>query len=523
MRKIYIILVLLIIGMMGMTYLYFSNLNTETTANNLSLKVVASKSAMIFSFDNDKGFYDILDGQNLIQKVIGDSNARLFKALKQNFIDDKLINNLIDGQKIYIGISSAIDQKIDFLITTQSQNIANNSLNNAKIIKSKVDRLENVYLLTFSDRTSFYLAIKNHMILISNSLDLIESSIKINSDEDNFNNFIKSNSRFNKNTLANLYIDFNKMPAVLKGILNSNLTGRLSVLDNQNSYAALSYNFSSERLLFNGITALNDKNSYYQLFANIEEQKITINSILPEKTANYTAFAISSYSNWSKSLAKLMEVRKEDQVIKNSLQRINETYRIDLLNQFPLYLNNQFITFQLNTGEKLGAISLNNGDKVYQLLLDISTEYALNIRIFKEANIVYAFFGDPFKKFERPFYTIVNGYLVFANNASSVQSFLNSYNSNQLLINDNNYQKFNNQLSTSATITHYISNKNSVDIFRRNLKSTYYKKLISKNEMADFSDFSYQLTGDKGRFLSNILLYKIPEATIEIDSLIKIK
>lgn len=518
MRRIYIILVVLIVGMIGMAYLYFSNLNTETSTNDLSLKAVASNSAIIFSFENDKGFYDILSGQSLLQQVIGESNSKLFGSIKKNLVEEKGINNLINGQKIYIGFSSGKGNEIDFLITTQSENVADNLLEKVNFNKTKIKNIQNAYQFTFADSTTCYVAIKNKLIIISSSLQQIENSINSNHKDDSFSNFIKVNSRFNKNTLANLYIDFNKVPTVLKSILNSNLVGELSVFNKQNTYAALSYNFSAERLLFNGTTVINDENSFYKLFSNIAEQKIIITSILPDKTANYTAYAISDYRIWHKNLEKLMEVRKENQAIKKSLQKIKETYRIDLSAQFPLYLKGQLLTFQLNTGEKFGAIALNNGDKVNQLLLDLSTEYSPEIRIFKEANIPYAFFGDPFKKFERPFYTIINSHLIFANNASSLQSFLNSYNANKLLVNNEDYQKFSNQLSASATIIYYINNKNSADIFGRNLKQSYYKKVISKAQMGGFSTFSYQLSGDKGKFLSNVLLYKVPEQSIAIDT-----
>lgn len=519
MRRIYIILVVLIVGMIGMAYLYFSNLNTETNTNDLSLKTAASNSALIFSFENDKGFYDILNGQSLIQQVIGENNSKLFSSIKKNLVEDESVNNLINGQKIYIGFSSGKDNEIDFLITTQSKSNSENLLSKLNINKTKLNKFENAFKLTFTDSTVCYVAVKNKLIIISNSLNKIENSINSTNKDDNFSNFIKANSRFNKNTLANLYIDFNKIPIVLKGILHSNLVGELNVFNKQNTYAALSYNFSAERLLFNGTTAINDENNFYQLFSSITEQKITITSILPDKTANYTSYAISDYKLWHKNLAKLIEVRKEDQAIKKSLQKINETYRIDLSAQFPLYFKGQLLTFQLNTGEKFGAIALNNGDKVNQLLLDLSTEYSPEIRIFKEANIPYAFFGDPFKKFERPFYTIINSYLVLANNASSIQSFLNSYNANKLLINSEDYQNFSNQLPAAATITYYINNKNSIDIFGRNLKQPYYKKIVSKDEMGGFSAFSYQLSGDKGKFLSNILLYKTPEKSIQIDTI----
>lgn len=518
MRRIYILLVVLIVGMIGMAYLYFSNLNTETTANDLSLKAVASKSSIIFSFENDKGFYDILSGQNLIQQVIGETNSKLFNAIKKNLVENNGVNSLINGQKIYIGITTQKNNEIDFLISTQSESNFDVLLSKLNINKTKLKNIENAYQFSFADSTTCYIAVKNKLILVSNSLNQIENTINNSNEEHNFSNFIKTNSRFNKNTLANLYIDFNKVPTVLKGVLNSNLVGELNVFNKQDAFAALSYNFSSERLLFNGTTVINDKNSFYKIFSNLTEQKITITNILPEKTANYTTYAISDYSIFHDDLSKLIVFRKEDQVIKKSLQKIFENYRIDLSTQFPTYFKGQLITFQLNTGEKFGAIALKNGDKVNQLLLDISTEYAPEIRVFKEAKIAYAFFGDPFKKFEKPFYTIINGYLVMANTASSIQSFLNSYTANQLLINNEDYQGFSNQLSASSTITYYINNKNSTEIFSKNLKNPYYKKAIDKSEIGEFSSFSYQLSGDNGKFLSNVLLYKTPKKSITSDT-----
>lgn len=108
-----------------------------------------------------------------------------------------------------------------------------------------------------------------------------------------------------------------------------------------------------------------------------------------------------------------------------------------------------------------------------------------------------------------------------ANNASSIQVFLNSYENNALLTNDVDYQDFNNQLSSSATISFYVNHENSNDIFGRNLKQPYFKQYQSKTGFKSFDAFSFQLSGDKGKFLSNLLLYKKPEKTVATDTLNK--
>ena len=42
---------------------------------------------------------------------------------------------------------------------------------------------------------------------------------------------------------------------------------------------------------------------------------------------------------------------------------------------FPQYFNNEMMTFQIKSTETFGAINLSNGDKLRQLLLDVSSEY----------------------------------------------------------------------------------------------------------------------------------------------------
>lgn len=520
MRKIYITLGVLLLGVIAMAYLYFSNLNTEANANNISLNAVAKEASLVFSFDNDKSFYEILSGQDLLQNVLGEKKSKDLKSLRENLIERHEVFSQLEGQKIYIGILPGSENTVDFLISTQLKANAEplKILDNLRSNKTQVEKTKDIYKLSFIDSSSCFIGVKDRLVLISNSALAIENNFTNQKVEKGFVEYVKANSRFNKNTLANLYINFNNTPLLLKNLLNSSLTGELHIFSQQNTYAALSYNFSKEKLLFNGNTDVND-NNYFKLFSKIPEQKTNINVILPTKTANYTIYAVNDYADWRKKLIDLQANRNETEKLNKNITNINQTYRLDIEQIFIKYCNRQFVSFQLNTGEKFGAIALNNGEKLNQLLLDLSAEYATDIRIFKEANLPYLFFGDPFKKFERPFYTIIDNYMIMANNASSINSFLNSYRNGDLLINEEDYRNLTDQLSTASTISFYVNNKNSNDILGRNLKRPYYKQYQSKVGFKNYDSFSYQLSGGTGRFLSNVLLYKRAEKVIEPDTL----
>ncbi|SFG77150.1 hypothetical protein [Pedobacter insulae] len=508
MNKITTTIGILLVGMIGMSYLYFSELKQSTNANDFSLNAISANAGIVYSFDHDKSFYEILSGQDLLQRILGTTKSSQLKSLKDNLFNKPKLADLLDGQKIYIGFIPNSTNQIDFLICTQVKQELDlqQFLTNPTLKALNPVPMMGLYKLTFADTNSVYIGVKDKLVAISNAAEQVQKAIGTKTNKNSgFATYMKANSGYNKNSLANLYLNFDVLPKFLKNILNNNGGGELAVLHQQRSYATLSYNFSKEKLLFNGNTELGNTNSYFSLFTHLPSQKITIDNILPQKTANYTTYAVTDYKNWHIDLLKWLEAQKGSERILKIKENISNKYGLDLEKIFPIYFKNQFITFQLSTGEKFGGIALSNGDKVGQLLLDLSTEYAPDIKVFREANIPYTYFGEPFKKFEKPFYTIIDNYLVMANYPSSIQVFLNNYRNNDLLINDQGYQHFNDQLS-SATISFYINNKNSNTIFRRNLKPSYYKQYQASDGFNTFEAFSYQLSGDKGKFLSNVLL-----------------
>lgn len=509
MKKIIILTAALFAGTVLMAYLYFSRLNTENNAKDLALQSATNNAALVFSFQNDKGFYEIAESQQLLQQALGTEKIALLQQIKKELIDNNKLNSFIKNQQIYISVLPDADKTLNFLFTVQIDKDRNvNQFQ--ELLKKKTSSVKNekeVYIVRFSDSLSLFIGIQHRVITASTSLKLIqEASIRL---EDNpFTAYIKENNQQNKSALARVYINFNKAPFLLKNIIAGNLNGELSIFDHQDSYAALNYNFSKERILFNGPTEIKDTKNYLKLFENTASQNISITNILPDKTANYAVYAIDNYPTWLKKLTQWLEQINELDKSKAVIAEIKNEYRIDLNEVFSSYVKNQFITFQLSTTEKLGAVALNNGEKVKQLLLDVSADYNEEIKIFKSAGILYNFFGEPFKKFTRPYYTIIDNYLIVANNASTVQSFLNDYKNNRLLLQNQAYLDALNQISTTANVSFYINTKNSGDIFRNNILLPYYKHLRADSGLKSFDTFCYQMSAEKNKFNTNILLNK---------------
>ena len=509
MKKIVILTSALFLGVAFMAYVYFSKLGIDNDAKDLALQSATNNAALVFSFQNDKGFYDIIEGQQLIQQVLGKDKMNLLKQLKTSIIDDNLLNRYLKDQEVYISVLPDSNKTLNFLITVQIQrdNDIKKFYQQLKFKKAISENAKDLYTVKLNDSLSVYLGIHNQVLTASTSLKLINDA-NVRLTENPFTEYIKENNRQIKNVLSHVYINFNQAPLLLKNIIAGNINGEISIFNQQNSFAVLNYNFSKEKILFNGSTELKDQHNYLKLFENTAAQNTSIQNILPDNTANYVLYAYDNYGKWLKKLNSWQEQTKILFKTNAAIKKVKDDYRTDLNLIFTTYTKNQFILFQLSTSEKLGAISLSNGEKVKQLLLDVSADYNEDIKVFKSADILYSYFGEPFKKFSRPYYTIVDNNLVVANNASTLQSFLNNYKNNRLLIQTPQYLDAMNQISTTSNVSYYINTKNSADIFRHNIQLNFYKHLRADSGLKSFDTFCYQMSSDKNKFITNLLLNK---------------
>ena len=72
------------------------------------------------------------------------------------------------------------------------------------------------------------------------------------------------------------------------------------------------------------------------------------------------------------------------------------------------------------------------------------------------------FFGGLFDKFEKPYYTYVDDYVVFSNKASSLLSFVEDYEQKNLLKNTLGFKNSFSYLNSSSTLFLYTDVHNSI-------------------------------------------------------------
>lgn len=523
MKRFYITIIVLLGAMITLAYLYFSKLNRDTNEGEASLYAATAKSGLIFAFENEKSILDLLGSQDLLQRLLPQKELKNLQALHTHLLTKPELSALVKNENIYLSFLPGEQRDINFLVSTQTTEKLDPTLLfellTAKGIK--VENQETFSKLTLSDTSVFYLAHKKNLILLSPSYQVISESLRSieKPKQQAFIAYIKENSLLSKNSLATLYLNFHLLEGLLKQVTPSRLKQEFRLLNQQQAFANLSYRYSKDRILFNGNTSIQAENNYLNLFSESKPEKVTIDAILPESTASYAIYMPGPYKNWQPKLTQWFQAGNKSKLVDNTMKRMSTIYRLDPNLTFPQYFNNQLVTFQLKSRETMGAINLSNGDKLRQLLIEVSTVHSNDISIFKDDHLLFSFFGEAFEKFKRPYYTIVDNYLVFSNRASTVQSFLYNYRNNKQLINKKAYREAFDQLSTQSNVIFYVDHHNSERIALHNLYLPYYRMYSSVDHLGEFDATILQLTGDQKNFQTNMLLSKVPEIVAEPDSI----
>ncbi|MET3113662.1 hypothetical protein AAKU52_001390 [Pedobacter sp. CG_S7] len=509
MKRIYITIFFLLSAMVTLAYLYFSKLNRDTNDNEISLYAATANSGLIFCFQNDKSVLDLLKSQDLLQRLLPEKNLQSLHSLQKELMSIPEINKQLKKQDLYLSFIPGENKELTFLLSTQTSTKQDPGFI-LNLLKSKgiaIEKLADFAKITLKDSSTYYFVQKNNLLLLSESFKAISEGLKATEKQTNpqFIAYIKTNLKFSKNSVAALFINFNYLQGLQEQVTPEKFK-------QENGFANYNYSFSKDRILFNGSTILNDKHSYQNLFSDIKAGKFTIDAILPEETANYTIYVMNNYQNWRTGLNSWFIIKKKNDEIIKTIKNISTNYNLDLESTFPKYFDNQIVTFQLKSKETFGAINLSNGDKLRQLLLDVSSEYSDDIKMLKEPNLLYAYFGEPFEKFKKPYYTIIDNYMVFSNYPSSIQVFLNSYKNDKQLINNKAYIDASNQLSAETNILFYFNRENSENIANSNLYLPYLQLFKSDKKIGRFNSFIYQLNSDHKKFQTNLLISTTAES-----------
>lgn len=507
-------------GIIAVTWLYFKKLNSANISNEKIFTVLPQDASIIFEYKNEAYFYDIFKEFTLFADILGKDNITHLTALKQIFVDDATIASGFKQSDIFFSIHPTDKYTSDILIvapiaienTNKEDLLA--SLKGKYKITEKPDKENTIYQLAFSNKSNFSFFIYKNLIVGSFEANLVEKSIgQISKGTENTNFNVDFSALRNKNSIANLYLNFTKIRDFANHFSARKNPYETYFLKNIDASASLNINYQKNAFMFSGITNpnLNAKN-YFNLFLSQQPGNTSLSKHLPYDVANYALYYVSDYKKFKNQLKDLLVYKKEYDALNKQILNISSKHAINLDKEIMPVLGKEFGVFQLASGDNIGIVKATNTNRLSFILSTISSEVSDDIRHFDDSFILYNYFGDPFKQFKRPYYTTIENHLIVANNTTALKRFVSNYKSQKLIgLTDKNID-FQQYLSNQGNIFYFIHNSNSKAVVRSFLSKPAYKNFRDDNfNWKDIYGFSIQFSADKDKFFTNLYMNHTPE------------
>ncbi len=518
MKKQIIITLILLAATAYLTVVYFKNLNPPGTRTSQAMHAIPDNAPLIFEFNNDNGFYDIFKDNKLFANFIGKQKLGQLDTLRQQLLQNSLLSQYFTGQSIFVSLHPSKTNDIDLLFTMSAAHEPHPE------IFDQLSKQHNSGLvitpLKASGKTGYSIyvnALKKRFYIINNGSNVFSGSfskelidqVSAYKSSGNKPSFILLSEQQNRNSLANLYINYASLPPLFNQLFQNKNTDIFKSLRLLPALATLSLNYRSDAIMFNGSTTVqrNSALSYLNLFADQQPVINHLKDIFPSTTAYSTCFSVSDplkfaadLSNW---YTKTGVVNEKGQLF----DKIKAETGTRIKTGFDNLLGNEFAIVTTRFFEKYAIISVKDGSKLKLMLTAISTMNDENAGQLNYDKLPLFLLGDAFSIFKKPYFMIIDNYLIMANSPVEITSYNDTYINRKFLSKNGQYNQFDDLLAGRSNVSFLFHFKNAQPILERDMYPGIYDD-FDKIEPGwkNFYAASFQLTAADKNFFTNFCL-----------------
>ncbi|RKR84972.1 hypothetical protein BDD43_5226 [Mucilaginibacter gracilis] len=518
MRNIIITIILLVLAAL-MSVMYFRKLNSPGQRPGKVMENIPSNAALIFEYKNDETFYDIFSNNKLLSNLIGDEHIAELTVLKTRLLDNNLLKNLFEGQSLFISVHPQKDTtaNLDFLITTSTRVNMGDEIDQLARQKNSDILIHPMQLAGKKGYNVFFNSIKRRFYLLLNddntfsasfSQPLVEQAAKYhNENHEKF--FVQLSDQQNSNSIANLYVNYSQLVPLFDELFKNKNTDIFRSFRLLYAIGAFSLNYRSDALMFNGISHINNNGpkSYLDIFRYQQPVVNKLKSIFPASLAYSLNFAVSNPVSFETDLLQWQleaGYNKEKDAI---FKRIKTETSINLAAEFAARLGNEFAIVTTRYQEKIGLIQLKNGLNLRPFMVNISKMTNDDMGQFNYDKLPFYLLGDSFSIFRRPYFMIVDNYLIICNSQSGMNEYYKNYTQGNFLAKTSEYVRFDNLQAERSNVSFFINFKNAHDILTEALKPRYARAFAEKGKSwSSYYAAGYQFTASEKDFYTNFYM-----------------
>jgi len=553
-KKVIIAIISVLIIALVAGGLYWKSLQ-QTPSSSDPIDAIPVSATLVVSYPNLTKTWDTFQEQDYYNLLATIKQLEIFFA--PNMMIDSLmrydeeIKNALADATLWSSYHAKSRDSLDFFHVIKPSNGGTNrvidafkkSLTKTGVVSEQRLGETTVIKVVFKNPYAIsYFTTENELILSSSDIALLKTAIaqlrsgkSLKNDAD-FTNAIDAAG---KNVDANIFVNFKKMPAYLKGILKPGIGSLQSIIGNFASWMELDMNMKSDGFMFNGFSYTNDTLPHYLgLFLNQKPQSITFPDVLPSNTASFLFFGISNAISFSSDYRALLQENGKLNMLDAELDSINSLYEIDLEQSLLGWIGNSFglcITEpqQESFADKSYLVfETKSPDLAEKLLNDLSSALTVQNKMVAKTldvngttihqlpmnGMVEKLLGDEFAAYKNPFYVILENHVVFGISSEALVSYIQYVQADRTLAKELAYSRFAENLGSTFNIFSYHQIRRSKKILNSYLNHEAQNMLEANPELTqDFEALGGQITSTGSSFYSSIFVKYNPnsEATEE--------
>lgn len=548
MKKVIIAIVSVLIIALVAGGLYWRSTQQQASSSD-PIDAIPLSASLVISYPNLTKAWDRFEEQDYYELLVPTKELDNFFA--RNMLLDSLmrydqdVKTALSGSTLWSSFHSVSNDSLSFFQALKPSNGSTQrvmeAFKKALMIKGAVSEQKlgerTVMKVVFTKPFGIaYFTIENELILASSDLHLLQTSIAQLREGRSLKNDVRFANALNaagKNVDANIFVNFQNMPAYMSGALKPGTIGLQAAAGKSASWMELDLNLKPDGLNFNGFTYTNDSlPQYLGLFLNQKPQTVTFPEVLPSNTASFVFFGIDDAMAFSSSYRKLLHQLGKLNKLDAELDSLNQLYGIDLEqsllgwvgNSFGLciteprqdnFTNNTYLIFETKSPDLaarlLDDLAADLAEKSGKFPITRS-ENGILIKQLPLNGIVGQLLGAEFEAYDNPSYVILSNHVIFGATTESMVSYLQYVQSDRTLAKELSFSRFAENFGSTFNVFSYHHLKRSKNILNSYLNRSAMDVLNGNPELTqNFEALGTQISTAGKSFYSNIFLKYDPD------------
>ncbi len=459
----------------------------------------------------------------------------------------KILFRMAGSRKIILSVHETTPARYDNLYIIdlkKASKFKNSSDYLSKILNDNYSVTERVYknrkiyeVYAKKINEIFYFTVVHDQLIFSTVPVLIESSVdqinKLTLGRDL--EFIDVYKRTSGKGLFSLYINHKYFSKYLNRQLGKS-NPFVNIIKQTFDYSGFTFTIDDAgNIALSGFTNINDSARSVLVPVILSgETKHDIARIVPRETASMVSIGFKNIEGMIKEIRD-KQYENFPESYNKTLSRLEKKFRISFTKNFLSWIDNEIALVQtqpsnLGSNDEFAVVFKAKNNKDAKQNLDLITrQIKRNMPAkFREVNyrgyeinylsvpgFLKIIFGRMLEKLEKPYYTIIDNYVVFSNHPQTLKNFIDSYISKNALGSSIDYYNYIKTFSGKSSIMLYLQTPVLFSNLQSHLSNSVWNKLKSnKDYITSFPNIGFQLKNEDNLIkidLSTEYKHEIPE------------